>query len=213
MELNAEEETGRRFILVQLPETLDESKKEQKSAFKFCKENKLSANIAEISRARVRRAGEKIISDKNSTKLDVGFKSFKLAGSNLKIWNPNRSDLEETLLSHQEHLVDGRTEHDILYELLLKRGVDLTVPVESRKIKNKEVFSIGYGVLFACLDETISKADVESVAQGILEWYAELSPAADTHVFFRDSAFSDDVAKTNMAAILEQNGISHVRSL
>ncbi len=213
MELNAEEESGRRFILVQLPEKLDERKKEQKTAFKFCKENKLPANIAEISKERVRRAGRKIIFEKNLTKLDAGFKSFKLASSNLKIWNPNRSDLEETLLSHQEHLVGGRTEHDILYELLLKRGVDLTVPVECRSITNKEVFSIGHGVLFACLDKSIPQADVESVAQGILKWYAELNPTSDTHVFFRDSAFSDDVAKTNMAAILEQNGITHVRSL
>jgi len=68
-------------------------------------------------------------------------------------------------------------------------------------------------VLFACLDESINREQVEDVAQGIITWHSELAPSAETHVFFRDSAFSDDVSKTNMAAILEQNGISHVRSL
>jgi adenine-specific DNA-methyltransferase len=213
MELNAEEETNRKFILVQLPEKLDGNKKEQKAAFNFCKENGFEPNIAEVSKERVRRAGAKISAEKNLAKLDVGFKSFKLANSNLKAWNPDRADLEKTLLSHQEHLIDGRTEQDVLYELLIKRGIDLAVSIESRIVSGKNIYSIGYGVLLACLDESIAQADVESIAQGILKWFGELSPSSDTHVFFRDSAFCDDVAKTNMAAILEQNGITHVRSL
>ncbi|KPW65736.1 Site-specific DNA-methyltransferase [Pseudomonas syringae pv. broussonetiae] len=138
---------------------------------------------------------------------------LKFSNSNIRVWNPDRTDLEQTLLSHQEHLIEGRTEQDVLYELLIKRGIDLAVPIESRNASGKEVYSIGYGVLFACLDESIVQADVENVAQGILKWYGELSPSSDTHVFFRDSAFSNDIAKTNMAAILEQNGITHVRSL
>jgi len=142
-----------------------------------------------------------------------GFKTFKLTGSNIQAWNPDRADLEESLLSHEEHLVEGRTEQDVLYELLLKRGVDLTVPIESRDVSGKNIYSIGYGVLFACLDESITKEQVEDVAQAIIAWYGELAPSSDTHVFFRDSAFRDDVSKTNMAAILEQNGITHVRSL
>ena len=77
----------------------------------------------------------------------------------------------------------------------------------------KKIYSIGYGVLFACLDDAISKEQVEEIAQSIIAWYGELAPSSDTHVFFRDSAFRDDVSKTNMAAILEQNGITHVRSL
>ena len=110
-------------------------------------------------------------------------------------------------------MLEGRTEQDVLYELLLKRGIDLAVPMEKKSILEKSIFSIGYGVLFACLAETIATDDVEEISHGILKWHAELNPSADTHVFFRDSAFSSDVAKTNMAAILEQNGITHVRSL
>jgi len=63
------------------------------------------------------------------------------------------------------------------------------------------------------LDESINRDQVEAIAQGIIDWCGDLSPSSDTHVFFRDSAFSDDVSKTNMAAILKQNGITHVRSL
>jgi adenine-specific DNA-methyltransferase len=72
---------------------------------------------------------------------------------------------------------------------------------------------VGGGVLMACLAETISRDDVEALAQGIVAWHKELAPAGDTTCVFRDSAFADDVAKTNLAAILEQHGIANVRSL
>ena len=78
---------------------------------------------------------------------------------------------------------------------------------------DKKVYSIGYGVLFACLDTTISREEVEALAMGIIDWYKELKPSGDTQVVFRDSAFDNDISKTNMTAILEQNGINHVRSL
>jgi len=65
----------------------------------------------------------------------------------------------------------------------------------------------------ACLDAHIEATEVESVAQGIVDWCREMAPAGDTTCVFRDSAFADDVAKTNMASILEQNGIQNVRSL
>ena len=167
-------------------------------------------NIAQISRDRIKRAGDSLGRDEGR---DVGFRTFKLSESNVRAWNPDRTDLEESLLSHEEHLVEGRSEQDVLYELLLKRGVDLAVPIEIREVAGKSIYSIGYGVLFACLDESITKDQVEDIAQGIVTWYGELAPSSDTHVFFRDSAFRDDVSKTNMAAILEQNGITHVRSL
>ncbi len=191
-------EESSRFLLVQLPEEIDESKPHGKAAKKLG-----LGTVSAITLERLKKAcGE-----------GQGFKVFKLAGTNLRIWNPDPNDLDATLLSHQEHLVGGRSEQDILYELLLKRGVDLAVPIESRHVSGKRLYSIGYGVLFACLDESITKDQVEDVGQAIVEWHEELKPSSDTHVFFRDSAFSDDVAKTNMAAILEQNGISHVRSL
>ena len=83
----------------------------------------------------------------------------------------------------------GGSEEDVLYELLLKRGVELTIPIESREVASKTVYSIGYGVLFACLDEFIDKAEIEALGQGIIDWHAELEPASDTQVVFRDSSF------------------------
>ncbi len=204
MQLNAEDGGNRKFIMVQLPEPCDEKSEAFKAGYK---------TIAEISKERIRRVINKIRTEQQEHKTDLGFKTFKLSNSNIHLWNPDRTDLEKSLLSHQEHLIEGRTEQDILYELLLKRGVDLAASIESRKASGKNIYSIGYGVLFACLDESITKEQVEDIAQTIITWHGELAPDSDTHVFFRDSAFRDDISKTNMAAILEQNGITHVRSL
>ena len=201
LSLNKSDNGKRRFICVQLPESVDDGTEASKMGYQ---------NIAQISRDRIKRAGDSLGRDEGR---DVGFRTFKLSESNVRAWNPDRTDLEESLLSHEEHLVEGRSEQDVLYELLLKRGVDLAVPIEIREVAGKSIYSIGYGVLFACLDESITKDQVEDIAQGIVTWYGELAPSSDTHVFFRDSAFRDDVSKTNMAAILEQNGITHVRSL
>ena len=202
MELNSEDNGNRRFALVQLPEITDENSTAFSNGYK---------TITDIAKARIEKAGKRLKSN-NIFNGDVGFKYFRLSSSSIQIWNPDRSDLEETLLAHQEHLIEGRSEQDILYELLLKRGIDLAVPVERRQAAGKTIYSIGHGALFACLDESITSDQVEEIAQAVVEWYRQLAPE-DTHVFFRDSAFTDDVAKTNMAAILEQNGITHVRSL
>jgi adenine-specific DNA-methyltransferase len=136
-----------------------------------------------------------------------------LATSNIVAWDPEPTDLEGTLLANAEHLVPGRTEQDVLYELLLKLGLDLCVPIEKRDIGGKTVHSIGGGALIVCLADGLTKASVETVANGIVTWRNELTPAVDTRVVFKDSGFVDDVAKANMAAILNQNGILDVRSL
>jgi len=212
-DLNLDQNAQHRHIMVQLPEQLDANKREQKTAFKFCQDNGLPTNIAEIAKERIRRAAVKIKEENPEYDGDLGFKVFKLDSSNIRTWNPDRYDLEQTLLDHTDYLVAGRSEEDILYELLLKRGVDLTVPIEEKSIVGKTVYSIGYGVLFACLETAISRDEVEDLAIGIIGWHKELEPASDTQVVFRDSAFANEIAKTNITAILEQHGIAHVRSL
>ena len=212
MEQNTEDEGSRRFIMIQLPVPFDLNDSESEAAIRFCDTLGRPRNIAELSKERLRKAGE-AISRVRETQSDLGFKVFRLASSNIQAWTPDRRDLEKTLLGHVEHLVEGRKESDVLYELLLKRGVDLVVPIESREFAGKTTYSIGNGVIFACLDESITKDQIEEVGQGIVEWHQELVSSSETHVFFRDSAFSDDVSKTNMVAILDQNGITHVRSL
>ena len=209
LELNLQDKNIN-YVMVQLPEKIEDQKSAAyKAGYK---------TIAEISKERIRRAAKKIKDENPEYSDDLGFKVFKLASSNIKAWNPDRTDLEGSLLDHKEHLVEGRSEQDILYELLLKRGVDLTTPIETREIARKNVYSIGYGKIITCLDDLIAGDDVEPLAAGIVEWQKELKDTLgvkvlETHVFFKDSAFRDDVAKTNMAAILSQNGIDHVRSL
>lgn len=203
-EQNALDNGNRRYIMVQLPEECEEKSNAFKSGF---------ATISDLGKERLKRACGKIKSEYSGFKGDLGFKVFKLANSNIRVWSSGSEDLEATLLSNVDHLVENCSEQEVLYELLLKRGIDLSVPIENRDVGGKRIFSVGYGALFACLNESISKDQVEEIGQGIVKWHKELAPSSDTHVFFRDSAFSDDVSKTNMAAILEQNGINHVRSL
>ena len=213
MSQNAADSVNRRYITVQLPEPLDAADREQKTAADFCDKIGKPRTIAELTKERLRRAAAKVKADNPMFAGDTGFRVFKLDHSNIRAWNPNPADLEQTLFAHQDHLIEGRAESDILYELLLKLGLDLCVPIEQRTVAAKDVHAVGGGVLMACLAPTISRDDVESLAQGIVAWHEELQPAGDTTCVFRDSAFADDVAKTNLAAILEQHGIQNVRSL
>ena len=110
----------RRFILVQLPEVLNFEKVEQAAAARYCENIGRPANIAELTKERLRRV---VIAAKNDDPLnagDLGFRVFKLASSNIRAWEPELADLENNLLQNTEHLVQGRKEQDVLYELLLK---------------------------------------------------------------------------------------------
>ena len=213
MAQNAIDSGKRRYILVQLPELLDATNRNQRTAADFCDKLGKPRSIAEITKERLRRAAAKIKEENPEFIGDLGFRVFKLDTSNIRAWEPDRDDLDKSLLEHLEHLEHDRSEDDILYELLLKLGLDLCVPIETRPIAGKTVRSIGAGTLIACLVEEIDRQDVEPLALGITEWRAELAPAGETTVIFRDSAFADDVAKTNLTAILEQHGLGNVRSL
>jgi adenine-specific DNA-methyltransferase len=210
---NAADNGARRWILVQLPEPADPSNKEDRATVDCCDRLGKPRKISELTKERLRRAGGKIKDENPMFSGDLGFRVYKLDSSNIREWEPKRDDLATSLEEHAEHLKAGRTEADILTELLLKLGLDLCVPIEVKTIGGKAVHSIGAGALFACLAESITTAEVEPLAHGIVAWHTELKPAVDTRVVFRDSAFADDVAKTNLAAILEQHGLKDVRSL
>ncbi|MDE0405268.1 MAG: site-specific DNA-methyltransferase [Nitrospira sp.] len=213
MKLNATDSTNRCYILVQLPEPVNPENKDQKAPADFCDKIGKPRNVAELTKERLRRATKKIKNDTPMFAGDLGFRVFKLDTSNIRAWEPNHDDLKGTLLDSIDHIKPDRSQEDILYELLLKLGLDLCVSIETRSIAEKSVRSVGAGTLIACLDETIARKDVESLALGIVEWHKQLKPTGDTTVIFRDSAFEDDVAKTNLAAILAQHGLQDVRSL
>ena len=137
----------RRYILVQLPEQLDPTKRAQRNAAQFCDRFSVPRNIAELTKERLRRATLKIKEEKPSYEGDLGFRVFKLDTSNIRTWDPKPNDLEGALLSSLDHIVPGRTEQDILYELLLKLGLDLCIPIETRTVAGKSVYAVGAGTL------------------------------------------------------------------
>lgn len=218
MDLNQADGGKRRYILIQLPESLDADNKDQKVAANYCDSIGKPRNLVEVTKERLRRAG-KMIRDQNPMFAgDIGFRVFKLASSNIQAWEPDREKFAETLEASVEHLKTDRSEQDILFELLIKLGLDICVPIEIQKVeggfkKLHEIHSIGGGSLLVCLSSTIPQADVEPLACRLVAWHKELKPAGKTTVVFRDSAFADDVAKTNLTAILHQHGLETVRSL
>lgn len=208
---------ARRFLLVQLPEPVSADVKEQRVAAEFCESIGRPGNIAEVTKERVRRAARSVAEDtpvmEGESHPDRGFRAFRLGTSNIKPWAPRRDDLAPSLLDHLEHIESSRSDEDVLYELLIKLGLDLCVPIAAQIITGKTVQAIGGGVLMTCLDKSITAADAEPLALGIAAWSKALDPAGDVICVFRDAAFENDVAKTNLAAILEQHGIAKVRSL
>ncbi|MBX9678992.1 MAG: site-specific DNA-methyltransferase [Gemmataceae bacterium] len=190
--------TSLRHISVQLPEPIDHPQ---------------YGTIAEVTKERLRLAGKKLREQNPLFQGDLGFRVFKLASSNIREWEPDRANLARTLEEHAVHLREDRTEADILFEVLLKLGLDLTVPIETKTIAGKTVHSVGAGSLLVCLAKTIAARDVEPLALGIAEWHKIQNPTGESTLVFRDSAFADDVSKTNLTAILQQHGLDNVRSL
>jgi adenine-specific DNA-methyltransferase len=202
MDLNAQDAGTRKFIMVQLPEPCDENTEAFKAGYQ---------TIADIGKDRIRRAGDKIKSE-NADKegienLDIGFKAFKLSSSNIKPWDADFDNLEDTLLNVVDNIKDDRSQDDVLYEILLKYGLDLTVPIEERQLGGKTLYSIGFGALVICLEDEITI----DVAEAIGGLKAELEPEV-MRVVFKDSGF-DDVVKTNVIQILKKHGIDDVKSL
>ena len=212
-EQNAADGGNRRVILVQLPEPLAPSVTEQKTAARVCDNLAIPRTIAELTKERLRRAGAQVQSAAPLFRGDPGFRVFKLDSSNIRPWQPNPRDLEQILIENIEHIRPDRSESDVLFELLLKLGLDLCVPVEQKTIAGKTVHSVGGGVLLVCLAEQIPREDVEPLADGIARWHQALAPPGESTVVFRDSAFADDVAKINLTALLEQHGLASVQSL
>lgn len=212
MQLNADLGGQRRYVLVQLPELLDPANKEQKTAAGFCDTLAVPRTIAELTKERLRRAGAKIAAENPGKPLDTGFRVYKLASSSLKPWAPDPDNLAASLLDAVNNVLPGRTEEDLLVELLLKTGIDLTLPMATRDIAGRTVHALGGGVLIVCLGE-VTDAHAEALGQGIADWHAELDPVRNTTFYFRDSGFKTAAAKANVAAIIRQRADGRVERL
>ena len=194
MQLNAEDGGNRKFICVQLPEKTDEQSEAYKAGYK---------TICEIGKERIRRAGEKI-KEENKDKegienLDIGFKVFKLDSSNLVKWdNTPTTDEEEVKKRIQQslfYLVEGREDLDLVYEIMLKYGLSLTLPVEERKFDDVCAYIINhpdYKVLI-CLQPNITLSAVEEMDKETIGTY-----------IFADRCFADANTLSNTEEILKK---------
>ena len=194
MQLNAEDGGHRRFICVQLPEKTDEQSEAYKAGYK---------TICEIGKERIRRAGEKI-KEENKDKegienLDIGFKVFKLDSSNLVKWdNTPTTDEEEVKKRIQQsifYLVEGRSDLDLMYEIMLKNGLSLTLPVEEREFDGVKAYIINhpdYKVL-VCLQPNITLSAVEEMDKETIGTY-----------IFADRCFADANILSNTEEIFKK---------
>ncbi|MGL5758552.1 site-specific DNA-methyltransferase [Plesiomonas sp.] len=190
-EQNNKDGLRRKFILVQLPEPVVKDTIADNIGYK---------QIPQITKERLTRASEKCCSN--------GFKVFKLNETNIRPWNADFDNLEQSLLTANESIKADRTEEDVLYEILLKYGIELTVPVEQQTVQGKQVFVVGAGALLVCLDDDITT----EVVEGIAALKHELDPET-AQVVFKDAGFADSVVKTNAIQILKQAGIDDVKSI
>ena len=200
LQFNCQNRKNHKFIQVQLPELTDSKSLSFNEGYK---------QITEIGKERIRRVVHKIKEEnpEKSKDMDLGFKVFKLDSSNIKSWDGNPENLETSLFDAVGNIKTDRTEEDVLYEILLKYGLDLTLPIEERIIEGKKVFNVGLGSLFICLSDNITA----KVAEGIGQWKEACSPEI-CRVIFKDNGFTD-VEKTNSVQTLKRYGINEIRSI
>ena len=191
MENNYQKNKKDNFILIQIPEETDEKSEAFKAGYK---------NICEIGKERIRRAGEKIVEESGKNSLDTGFKVFKLDSSNFKKWAPNYDNLEKTLDDFTDNINEvDRTQEDLIYEIMLKYGIDLTLPIEEYDAGENKIYSIGFGALLICLDNKITKDITDSII--------ELASEDVSRVVFKDNGFASDADKTNIKETLRTHNI------
>ena len=211
MQLNAEDGGKRKYIMVQFPEDLQKKydkasgneKKELENTIEFLKQIHKAPLLTEIGKERIRRAGEKI-KEENKDKedienLDIGFKVFKLDSSNLVKWdNTPTTDEEEVKKRIQQslfYLVEGREDLDLVYEIMLKYGLSLTLSVEERKFDGVTAYIINhpdYKVLI-CLQPNITLSAVEEMDKETIGTY-----------IFADRCFADANTLSNTEEILKK---------
>ncbi len=187
LQLNARDGGNRRFIMVQLPEECDSDSEAHKAGYQ---------TIAEISKERIRRAGKKILEGPchEDWNKDVGFRVLKIDSSNMAEVFYNPDALQQDLLSSlTENVKDGRSNEDLLFQVLLDWGVDLSLPIRKETIQGKTVFFVDQDALVACFDKGVDEALVK-----------ELLKFAPLKIVFRDNGFATDAVKINVEQLVLQ---------
>ena len=186
MKLNAEDGGTRKFIMVQLPELTDEKSEAYKAGYK---------NICEIGKERIRRAGKKIKEESPLTTqaLDTGFRVLKLDSSNMEdvYYTPDafKPDVIDSLI---DNIKPDRTPLDLLFQVMLDLGIELSAKIEQKEIAGKKVFSVDDDYLLACFDTDVNETTIEEMAK--------LLP---THLVIRDASATNDNVLDNFDQIIE----------
>lgn len=189
MQLNAEDGGNRKFIMVQLPEKTDEKSEAFKAGYR---------NICEISKERIRRAGEKIKAEHatSAPTLDIGFRVLKVAESNMKdvYYSPAQTS-QDLLDSLESNIKEDRTDLDLLFACLIDFGVELSLPLKSETIDGVSVHTVQSGEvpdIIACFAENIPESVVREIAS-----------RQPLRAVFRDSSFKDSPSKINVKEIFK----------
>lgn len=183
MQLNAEDGGNRKYIMVQLPEPCDENSEAYKAGYK---------NIAEIAKERIRRAGKKI-KEETGADIDYGFRVYKVDSSNMKDVYYTPDKLTQNLLDELEsNIKEDRTGLDLLTQVMLEAGLELSLPIETKKINGKEVHFVAGNSLVACFDENVDE-----------ELIKEIANREPLKVVFRDSSFNSCPDRINLEEIFK----------
>lgn len=184
MQLNAEDGGRRKFIMVQLPEETDAKSEAYKAGYK---------NICEIGKERIRRAGKKIKEESPLTtqNLDIGFRVLKLDSSNMKDVYYNPADMTQDIFAMvSDNIKEDRTPEDLLFQVMLDRGIPLSSKIEETVIAGKKVFNVEDNFLIACFDQNLTDDVIKAIAQMKPYYYV-----------MRDSSMANDSVATNFDQI------------
>ena len=186
MKLNAEDGGKRKFLMVQLPELTDRAGEAYKAGYR---------NICEIGKERIRRAGKKIKEENPDAKdLDIGFRVFKCDESNYKDVAFSPKDYsQESLDLFIDNIKDDRSDLDLLFDCMLRWGVELSMPLKTTKVEGCTIHNVDDGNLVACFDGVVTEKVIDAIAA--------MSPV---RVVFRDSSFTEAAAKMNLFELFKQ---------
>lgn len=196
MQLNAEDGGRRKFIMVQLPEKTDEKSEAYKAGYK---------NICEIGKERIRRAGKKIKEDSPLTtqNLDIGFRVLKCDTSNMKDVYYSPTDYDANLFDLMTDNIKGdRTPEDLLFQVMLDLGIELSSKIEETVIADKKVFNVADGFLIACFDADVTDETIKAIAQKQPYYFV-----------MRDSSLANDSVAANFEQIFAAYSPDTVRKV
>jgi len=194
MQLNAEDGGNRKFIMVQLPEVTDEKSEACKAGYK---------NICEIGKERIRRTAKNIAEENPNAKFDGGFRVLKCDSSNMKDVYYNPEQYEANLFTSLiDNIKEDRTPEDLLFQVMLDLGVELSSKISEYDVAGKKVFNVTDGFLIACFDDDVTEETIKAVAK--------LKPY---YFVMRDSSMADDSVATNFEQLFATYSTETVRKV